>query len=426
MADVHLPKGTRDLLPARMFHRQKVISIIREVFERFGFEPLETPAMERIETLMGKYGDEGDKLIFKVLKRGEGGERAEVDQALRYDLTVPLARVVAMHPELPLPFRRYQIQPVWRADRPQKGRFREFYQCDVDIAGSDSPLAEAECLAVVATALDALGFRSFTIRLNDRRLLAAMADAIGAPDRLGAMVTAIDKLDKLPWDGVAAELAARGFSAEQAQQLREMLDGGPIPGVDAIEAGLRWIQDRAMALGVPEGRIQIDRSLARGLDYYTGPVFETVVTEPQVGSISGGGRYDGLIGMFKGEQVPAVGVSLGLERIFVVMEELGMLGEGSTPVEAYVTVFSPETEGAALAAARALRDAGVKVRLALGGGKIGKQLKQADRYGIRWAVVVGPGEAAAGQVQLKDLRSGAQLTLPVAEAAAHLRASGQG
>ena len=232
MAKVFLPKGTRDLMPATMNRRLLVIDTIREVFARYGFEPLETPAFERIETLTGKYGDEGDKLIFKILKRGAGGERGEVDQALRYDLTVPLARVMAMNPGIPLPFKRSQIQPVWRADRPQKGRYREFYQCDVDTIGSSSPISDAECIAVVHDALMALGLTAFTIRVNHIQLLSALARAIGAEDQEASMLGALDKLDKVGRGGVEKELIERGFQAEQVQKLWSHIDGAPIPGAN--------------------------------------------------------------------------------------------------------------------------------------------------------------------------------------------------
>jgi histidyl-tRNA synthetase len=416
MSKVHLPKGTRDLLPQQMNNRMQVIQTVRGVFERFGFQPLETPAFERIETLMGKYGDEGDKLIYRILKRGEGGKRGEVDLALRYDLTVPLARMMAMNPGLPLPFKRYQIQPVWRADRPQKGRFREFYQCDVDIIGTESRLAEAECLAVVYHCFSELGFSKFTIRLNDRRILHAMATAIGAEDQETSMLQAIDKLDKIGRDGVARELVARGFSEEQAKQLFAMLDGETIPGTSEVEAELDQVVQSARALGVADGIIQRDRTLARGLDYYTGPVYETVVTEPNIGSLSGGGRYDELIGMFSGRPVPAVGVALGLERIIVVMEELGMLPSSACRTQVFVARFSAETETATLAATNQLREAGLRTRLSLKGGKIGKQLKTADRLGIPWALIVGPDEAASSMVQLKNLTTGEQHVLPVEDA----------
>jgi histidyl-tRNA synthetase len=416
MSKVHLPKGTRDLLPQQMNNRMQVIQTVRGVFERFGFQPLETPAFERIETLMGKYGAEGDKLIYRILKRGEGGKRGEVDLALRYDLTVPLARMMAMNPGLPLPFKRYQIQPVWRADRPQKGRFREFYQCDVDIIGTESRLAEAECLAVVYSCFSELGFSKFTIRLNDRRILHAMAAAIGAQDQETSMLQAIDKLDKIGRDGVARELVARGFTEEQAKQLFAMLDGESIPDTAEVEAELDQVVQSARALGVADGIIQRDRTLARGLDYYTGPVYETVVTEPNIGSLSGGGRYDELIGMFSGRPVPAVGVALGLERIIVVMEELGMLPSSACRTQVFVARFSDETETATLDATNQLRQAGVRTRLSLKGGKIGKQLKTADRLGIPWALIVGPDEAASSMVQLKNLTTGEQRVLPVEDA----------
>jgi histidyl-tRNA synthetase len=421
MSKVHLPKGTRDLLPQQMNNRLHVIQTARGVFERFGFEPLETPAFERIETLMGKYGDEGDKLIYRILKRGEGGQRGEVDLALRYDLTVPLARVMAMNPGIPLPFKRYQIQPVWRADRPQKGRYREFYQCDVDIVGTESRLAEAECLAVVYTVLHELGFADFTIRLNDRRMLRGMAEAIGAIEAENSMLVAIDKLDKLGREGVAKELHERDFSEGQVLQIFAMLDGEPIPGTEHIEDELSQLVANARVLGVADGFIQLDRTLARGLDYYTGPVFETVVNEPKIGSISGGGRYDELIGMFSGKPVPAVGVALGLERIIVVMEELGMLPAQASRIEVFVARFGDETDAATMALVNELRSSGICTRMSFKTGKLGKQLKSADRLGIPWVVIVGPEEAASGQVQLKHLPSGDQHLLSPAEAVVRIR-----
>jgi len=420
MANVHLPKGMRDLLPPDMRRRLHVIDTVRRVFTSFGFEPLETPAMERIETLMGKYGDEGDKLIFRVLKRGEGGKRGEVDQAMRYDLTVPLARVIAMNPALPLPFRRYQVEPVWRADRPQKGRFRQFLQCDVDIVGTESELAEAECLAVVDAALSALGFTDHVIRLNDRRILRGMAAAVDAADREVAMITAIDKLDKIGRDGGARELEGRGFEAAQVERVFELLDGASVPGCEDAVAGLERIEALCLALGVPEGRVQVDPTLARGLDYYTGPVFETRIPDSGVGSVSGGGRYDGLIGMFSGRDIPAVGVSLGLARILLIMEERGMFPDLDRSIDVFVTVFDAERAPAALEAARAFRAAGQRVEVSYKPGKLGKQFKLAHKRGARFVVVVGPDEAAEGAVQLKDMASGEQSTVPLAEAVARV------
>ena len=420
MANVHLPKGMRDLLPPDMRRRLHVIDTVRRVFTSFGFEPLETPAMERIETLMGKYGDEGDKLIFRVLKRGEGGKRGEVDQALRYDLTVPLARVIAMNPALPLPFRRYQVEPVWRADRPQKGRFRQFLQCDVDIVGTESELAEAECLAVVDASLSALGFDDHVIRLNDRRILRGMAAEVGAADREVSLITAIDKLDKIGRDGVARELKGRGFDDAQIDRVFELLGGAPVPGCEAAVEGLERIQALCIALGVPEGRVQVDPTLARGLDYYTGPVFETRIPDSGVGSVSGGGRYDGLIGMFSGRDIPAVGVSLGLARILLIMEERGMFPDLDRAIDVFVTVFDAERAPAALDAARAFRAAGQRVEVSYKPGKLGKQFKLAHKRGARFVVVVGPDEAADGKVQLKDMASGEQVTVSLDEAVARV------
>ena len=411
MAKVFLPKGSRDLMPAMMNRRLMVIETVREVFARYGFEPLETPAFERIETLTGKYGDEGEKLMFRILKRGEGGEKGEVDLALRYDLTVPLARVVAMNPGIPLPFKRSQIQPVWRAERPQKGRFREFYQCDVDTIGTDSPVADAECIAVVHDALTALGLSDFTIRLNHRQILRALAEAIGATEQETSMLQAIDKLDKIGRDGVQKELLERGFTEHQVSDLWKYLDGAPIPGTAESETHLREILDIALDLGVDSDRVKIDRTLARGLDYYTGPVFETVLNGGYSGSISGGGRYDGLIGMFSGKgDVPAVGVSLGIERIFMLMEEMGLMPDTQTSTQVWATVFSPETRSSTLEAAAILRQAGIRVQVSTRTGKLGKQFKDASSRGVPFALVCGPDEAASGTVVLKNLGTGEQFT----------------
>ena len=423
MAKVFLPKGTRDLMPATMNRRLMVINTVREVFARYGFEPLETPAFERIETLTGKYGDEGEKLMFRILKRGEGGKRGEVDQALRYDLTVPLARVMAMNPGIPLPFKRSQIQPVWRADRPQRGRFREFYQCDVDTIGTDSPIADAECIAVVHDALTSLGLNDFTIRVNHRVLLGAMAAAMGAADQEVSMLQALDKLDKIGRNGVEKELIERGFSAAQVTQLWGFLDGGAIPGAAEAEAQLKTIVELAHTLGVDPERVAVDRTLARGLDYYTGPVFETVLNGDYTGSISGGGRYDGLVGMFSGKgDVPAVGVSLGIERIFMLMEEMGLMPDTPTTTQVWATIFSEETRSATLEAAAILRKAGVRVQVSTRIGKLAKQFKDATNRGVPFVLLCGPDEAAAGKVTLKNLATGEQQTGEPAQIASTLSA----
>lgn len=425
MPDVFLPKGTRDLLPAQMIPRLRVLDTLRGVFAKYGFDPLETPAMERIETLTGKYGEEGDRLIFKVLKRGEGAALGEVDQALRYDLTVPLARVVAMNPALPMPFKRSHIAPVWRADRPQKGRFREFWQCDIDVVGADGLLADADVLACFNEAYESLGFEQFVIKLNHRALLRALAVAIGAEDRETSLLVALDKLDKIGREGVSKELAGRGFGDDPIARLWDLLDGGAIPGAEAAEAELAQLLELTAALGVPAGRIRLDRTLARGLDYYTGPVFEVEVETPKIGSIGAGGRYDGLIGIFAGRRIPAVGASLGLDRVLTVLETLGRLGEASTATQVWITVFSEETRAASLAAAAAFRAAGVPVELHLDGvGRLGRQLKAASARGVPYALVIGPDEQAAGQVVLKDLVAGTQIQGSLAGAIAAVQARG--
>lgn len=433
---VHLAKGTRDHLPDAMRARLAVTDVLRGVFARHGFDPLETPAFERIETLMGKYGDEGSKLTFKILKRGSGGERGECDMALRYDLTVPLARVVAMNPGLRMPFKRWQIAPVWRAERPARGRFREFVQCDVDIVGAPGISAEAECLATAAEAYAALGLDDLRLRLNDRRLLAAMAATVGAAERETELLVAIDKLDKIGRDGVTKELVDRGFPQTSIDHVWRILDvatddaetvlahlGEHLEG-DAVQpaiADLRALLELATALGVPAERLRIDPTLARGLDYYTGPVFEAELTEGGIGSVGGGGRYDGLIGVFGKNSVPAVGFSLGLERLIVVLEERGRLPASRDGVDACVTVFDTSHRIDSARAAARLRAEGFRVDLVLGSGKLGKQFKHADAIGARFAITIGPDDRTDGVWSLKDLRSGDQARLTPDAAVAHLR-----
>jgi histidyl-tRNA synthetase len=415
MAKVNLARGMRDILPSALRRRRKVIQTIEKVFESFGFEALETPAVERIETLMGKYGDEGNKLIFRILARGKGGEEGRTDLALRYDLTVPLARVVAMNQQLVLPFKRYQIQPVWRADRPQRGRFREFFQCDVDVVGTENILAEAECLTIVHQSLVTLGFEAFKIRLNDRNILRAMVEQIGAGEREVAVLVAIDKLDKISEEGVRNLLLKEEFSADQVDALFEMLNTGKINGIESELANLEAIKEMAVAMGVDSERLVIDFTLARGLDYYTGPVFETIFTDDNIGSISGGGRYDGLIGKFGKKNIPAVGVSLGLERLITIMEERGMLSEDSA-VDLWVTVFDAELQKETLEIAQEFRKAGVRTMVSMRSGKLGKQFKDANKAGAKWVVVYGSDDKEKGVVLLKNLEKGEQYSVPLAEA----------
>jgi len=427
----------RDFLPDDVRRRAHVIGIIARVYERYGFEPLETPAVENLETLLGKYGDEGNQLIFKILKRGEHEASGQADLALRYDLTVPLARVIAHHQaKLPRLFKRYQIQPVWRADRPARGRFREFYQCDVDALGSTSPAVEAELCSAVSDALVELGFTDFVIRLNHRQLLASILLACGVPAALqGTALVTVDKLDKVGAEGVKAELLQRGVPGGAAllrafqaandaptgelDRLAEFL--GDEPGGMSAIANLREIV--ALAAGTKaDGRIRIDPSLARGLSYYTGAIMEIAVAD-LAGSLGGGGRYDNLVGMFLGQDVPACGFSLGLERILVVMGERNMFPPAlaRSAADVMVSVFDQKDLGSAMAVAGRLRADGLRVLVYPDADKIGKQIKYADSRGIPFVALLGSNEVAAGTVTVKDLKAQTQQTYDQAAAGAAIR-----
>jgi histidyl-tRNA synthetase len=430
-------RGMRDFLPDDVRRRQYVIGIIEDVYARYAFEPLETPAVENIETLMGKYGEEGNQLIFKILKRGEHEASGQADLALRYDLTVPLARVIAHYQsKLPRLFKRYQIQPVWRADRPARGRFREFYQCDVDALGSTSPAVEAELCAAVADALSGLGFDDFVIRINHRQLLTSLLSVAGvAPTLHGDALVAIDKLDKIGADGVSAELAGRGIEADSRNALlqffqpsvaeAEMDRLAAFVGDDALGraalANLNAILSLASATPAA-GRLKIDPSLARGLSYYTGAIMEIHVAD-LAGSLGGGGRYDNLVGMFLGQQVPACGFSLGLERILVVMTERGMFPPSlaTTPADVMLAVFDAADLPHALRVATVLRTAGLRVLVYPDADKIGKQIKYADSRGIPFVGILGGDEIAAGTLTLKDLAGKTQQTHDQTAAGAAIR-----
>ncbi|MDX9724686.1 MAG: histidine--tRNA ligase [Myxococcota bacterium] len=423
---VGIPKGTRDHLPVAMRRREQVLAAIRRVYERHGFEPLETPAIENIETLSGKYGEEGDQLLFRILKRGAKAATGECDLGLRYDLTVPLARVVAMHQnELPKVFKRYQMQPVWRADRPGHGRFREFYQCDIDIVGAAEPVPEIDMLSAVAELFGELGFSAIALRLNDRRVLRGLIERAGVPaQRESQAIVAIDKLDKIGEDGVRRELLARGFVESVADALLELLRtasaGDVLLALDGVFAGmpdalagvanLRKIVRGLEQMELGATRLVVDPCLARGLDYYTGAIFE-VQSEDLAGSLAGGGRYDKLIGMFSGRELPACGVSLGLERILVVMQERGMFDTGEHACDAMLAYFSEDTLGASLRCCARLRHHGLRVDLYPCADKLGKQFAHANQMNIPYVVLIGPEEAEAGVVKLKDMRSGEQLQL---------------
>ncbi len=448
-------RGMRDFLPEDVRKREYVIGVIKEVYERYGFEPLETPAAENIETLMGKYGEEGNQLIFKILKRGVHEGSGEADLALRYDLTVPLARVVAEYRDkLPKFFKRYQIQPVWRADRPARGRFREFYQCDVDVLGSRSMIVEAEICAAASEVLTKLGFSDFCVRLNHRQALTGILGVAGvALENHDAALIALDKLDKIGADGVKKEFAARGVneiagdrllkffsdltSLEHAaeivaedrsqQALNKAVLGRIVEFVSDNELGaqgvaeLQSILDYVEAMGLSD-RIKIDPSLARGLSYYTGAIMEINVKD-LAGSLGGGGRYDNLVGMFAGIDIPACGFSLGLERILVVMSEREMFpaSVGTAPADVMVAIWNEESIAESIKLAQELRAAGLRVDLYPEADKLGKQFKYASSVGVPFVAVIGDDERAKGEVALKNMRSGEQRAVARDEASQLIR-----
>jgi len=425
-------RGMRDFLPEDVRRREYVIGIVSGIYQRYGFEPLETPALENIETLTGKYGEEGNKLIFKVLRRGEHESSGETDLALRYDLTVPLARVVAEYRgKLPKYFKRYQIQPVWRADRPARGRFREFYQCDVDAIGSRSMVVETELCAAVSEVLQKLGFEDFTIQLNHRDLLTALLDAVEIDRALhGTALVAIDKLDKMDVPGVRTELVARGIPESSADALLGAFDDHNRLNalVRQRDAGQRAVAQIAEIMTLAEhtparGRIQFAPRLARGLSYYTGAIMEVTVPD-LAGSLGGGGRYDGLIGMFLGEDVPACGFSLGLERILVVMSERKMFPPDVERASADIllTLFDEPTIPEVLKLAAELRQANIRVELYPEPDKLGKQMKYAASRMIRFAAVLGGDEIARGEVTIKNLDTGTQESVPRAAVADAVKA----
>jgi len=414
--------GTRDLLPGDMLPRERLLAQFRATFQLYGFAPVETPALEYLEILAGKYG-EGDQLIYRLDYRNDDPGRR---LALRYDLTVPLARLVAMHPELPLPFKRYQLQPVWRADRPQphQGRYREFMQCDIDTVGTASLSADAEIVAVCADLMARLEMPDFVVRINHRRLLAALVELAGlGPEAEGTVCGAVDKLDKAGADGVRAELDQKGIPAAAAAALLELIhlpagfaDHGELAArLSGCAEGARALQELAElkreldALGVPDRHLRLDLTLARGLSYYTGPIFETVLPAlPHMGSLMGGGRYDGLVGIFLGRELPAVGAALGLDRILAAQAQLRPGTGGAGPTRVLVARAFAETNEAALGVAARLRRAGLATEIALEPGRLKKQLAYADKKDIPWVLVLGPDEWAAGQLQVRDMRAGAQ------------------
>ena len=428
-----IPKGTRDFSPEEMMRRTYIFDTIKSVFRLFGYAPLETPSMENLSTLLGKYGDEGDKLLFKILNSGDYGAKLteeELRQAskisekgLRYDLTVPFARYVVQHQnELVFPFKRYQIQPVWRADRPQKGRYREFYQCDVDVIGSKSLLSEVELVDIVARVFRKLGI-SVTLKMNNRKILFGIAESIGHADKMIDITVAIDKLDKIGLDNVKAELRERGIDDEAIDKLQPILElsgtneekltklseviGTSETGMLGIEE-MRTIFSNVEKLGIgitPE----LDLSLARGLNYYTGAIFEVKANDFQIGSISGGGRYDDLTGIFGMPGMSGVGISFGADRIYDVMLGLNLFPEDlacSTKV-LFVNLGTAEEEASMRIIAK-LRDKGVAAEIYPEAAKMKKQMEYANRRGIPHVVIIGSEELSEGIATIKDMRTGEQ------------------
>jgi histidyl-tRNA synthetase len=419
------PSGTRDFLAAEYEAREAAFGIIKEVFGRYAFEPLQTPAFERLDVLTGNYGDEADKLIFKILRRGEHEASGEADLALRYDMTVPLARVAAAYgSQLPTPYKRYTIGPVWRAERPGKGRFREFVQCDLDTLGSTSPLADAEVLCAVNDALSALGVGLFTVLLNSRLALSGLLRAFGVPGEIGSEVLiTLDKLDKLAPDEITAELTGRGLAAGTAIALVEAMTAAD--AVEQVRTALKSNEEGAAGLEeidtlislvrtqVPAERIVFTPRLVRGLSYYTDAIWE--VTAPGIpGSIAGGGRYDHLIKTLGGPDMPATGGSLGIERILAVRSAEADAQRGRLDVA--VTVMSDELAPASFGFAAVARSAGARASVYLGSsGKLGRQLKWASDTGARLALIYGKAEQAEGRVTIRDMASGEQTPAPAGE-----------
>jgi histidyl-tRNA synthetase len=448
-----LAKGTRDFTPVEMVKRNFIYDTIKTVFKKYGYAEIQTPSFENLSTLTGKYGDEGDKLIFKILNSGEflkDPKKKDFDfaaeensnklipmiseKALRYDLTVPFARYVVMHQnEITLPFKRFQVQPVWRADRPQKGRYREFYQCDVDVVGSASLLNEAEFILIYNEALSNLGLKDFSIKINNRKILTGIAEIIGKPELIIDMTVAIDKLDKIGLDGVSKELLERGFTDVDLEKLRPviLLEGSNTEKLASLktvlaqsETGLKGIAeieqvfeyvDSLIAYSLPlTAKLELDITLARGLNYYTGCIFEVKTNEVAMGSIGGGGRYDDLTGMFGLKDLTGVGVSFGADRIYDVLEELDLFPT-STEVGTKVLIsnFDAEAEKYALPVLQQFRNAGIAAELYPSATKLKKQMAYADAKKIPYVILIGGDEMASGELTLKDMQSGDQKKLSV-------------
>lgn len=447
-----IPKGTRDYSPEIMVKRNYIFDTIKSVFKLYGYMPLETPAMENLSTLMGKYGEEGDKLLFKILNSGdflsqipesELSEKNSLkltnkisEKGLRYDLTVPFARFVVQHQsEITFPFKRYQIQPVWRADRPQKGRYREFYQCDVDVVGSDSLLNEAELIQIVDEVYRRLKLR-VRLLINNRKILAGIAETIGYPDKLTDITVAIDKMDKIGIDNVNAELREKGLTEEavlklqpilnlegsneeKLQQLRTVLQSSPtgLKGIEELTRVFRYLDEMSL-----QTEIKLDLTLARGLSYYTGAIFEVKALDAEMGSITGGGRYDDLTGIFGLKNVSGVGISFGADRIFDVMTQLNLFPEDANTTTRILFVnFGEREERFCLPLLRRLRSEGVNAEIYPEAAKMKKQMTYADRKKIPFVALVGENEIKEGTVSLKNMATGEQTDIKTAELTTYLK-----
>ena len=440
-----IPKGTRDFSPTEVAKRHYIIQIIKSNFEKFGFQPIETPSFENSETLMGKYGEEGDRLIFKILNSGDYLAKANTthienkdstkltssisEKALRYDLTVPFARYVVQHQnDIEFPFKRYQIQPVWRADRPQKGRFREFFQCDADVVGSKSLWQEVELVQLYDSVFSALGVKGVTIKINNRKILSGIAEVIGASDKLIDFTVALDKLDKIGEEGVKKEMMEKGISEEAIQKVQPLFNfTGTISekvnqlsvllaesneGMKGVEE-LRFICDNVTELGLSTAILDLDVTLARGLNYYTGAIFEVAPPESvSMGSIGGGGRYDDLTGIFGLPDKSGVGISFGLDRIYLVVEELNLFPETVTETSKALFINYGESEAFyAMKAIKELRNSDIKVEFYPDNAKVAKQFQHADKRGIPFAVIAGEQEMASNSFLLKNLANGEQTSV---------------
>lgn len=444
-----IPKGTRDFSAAEMAKRNYIFDTIRSVYALYGFRQIETPAMENLSTLMGKYGEEGDKLLFKILNSGDflagtmpnelhemGAARAAAkvcEKGLRYDLTVPFARYVVQHrEELQMPFKRYQIQPVWRADRPQKGRYREFYQCDADVVGSDSLLNEVELMQIVDEVFTRFGIR-VCIKINNRKILAGIAETIGAPDRIVDITVAIDKLDKIGLEKVNEELLAVGLTPESVEKLQPILalTGTNEEKLDQIaatlsesETGLKGVEEVRFVLETLKASalrqtIELDLTLARGLNYYTGCIFEVKALDVQIGSITGGGRYDNLTGIFGMPGLSGVGISFGADRIYDVLNQLDLYpAEATTSTTLLFINFGTAEAAACLQMAQVARQAGVSTEVYPDAVKMKKQMSYANAQGVPFVALVGETELAAGKLMLKNMLTGEQQLLTIEEAVA--------